>query len=107
MTEMQPSGSDTENDVVTQIKDQLQEPSMYKVLLLNDDYTSMEFVVEILIGVFHKSIEDATAVMLKVHRQGVGLCGIYIQDVAETKIEQVHALAREKKFPLRCIMEKE
>ncbi len=107
MTEMQPAGSDTENGVITQIKDQLQEPSMYKVLLLNDDYTSMEFVVEVLIGVFHKSIEDATAVMLKVHQQGIGLCGIYTQDIAETKIEQVHALARERKFPLRCIMEKE
>ena len=80
---------------------------MYKVLLLNDDYTSMEFVVEILIGVFHKSIEDATAVMLKIHQQGIGLCGVYTQDVAETKMEQVHALAREKKFPLQCIMEKE
>ncbi len=107
MTEIQPSGSGTETGVITQIKDQLQEPSMYRVLLLNDDYTSMEFVVEILIGVFHKSIEEATAVMLKIHQQGIGLCGIYTQDVAETKIEQVHALAREKKFPLRCIMEKE
>jgi ATP-dependent Clp protease adaptor protein ClpS len=107
MTAMQPSGSDTESSEITQVKNQTREPSMYKVLLLNDDYTSMEFVVEILIGVFHKSIEDATAVMLKVHQQGTGLCGVYTQDVAETKIEQVHALAREKKFPLRCILEKE
>jgi len=107
MAEMNTSGPETENHMVTRIKDQIREPSMYKVLLLNDDYTSMEFVVEILINVFHKSIEDATAVMLKVHRLGAGLCGVYTQDVAETKIEQVHAMAREKDFPLRCIMERE
>ncbi len=107
MTPTHGTGPETENHVVTRIEDQIREPSMYKVLLLNDDYTSMEFVVEILINVFHKSIEDATAVMLKVHRLGVGLCGVYTQDVAETKIEQVHAMAREKDFPLRCIMERE
>ncbi len=107
MTPTHGAGPETENHVVTRVEDQIREPSMYKVLLLNDDYTSMEFVVEILINVFHKSIEDATAVMLKVHRLGVGLCGVYTQDVAETKIEQVHAMAREKDFPLRCIMERE
>lgn len=107
MTPIHSSGFETENGVASRIKGQTREPSMYKVLLLNDDYTSMEFVVEILIGVFHKSIEDATDVMLKIHRQGVGLCGVYIQDVAETKTELVHALAHEKGFPLRCIMERE
>jgi len=107
MTAMRASGAETENDAVVRTKDQTREPSMYKVLLLNDDYTSMEFVVEILIGVFHKSIEEATDVMLKIHRQGIGLCGVYTQGVAETKTEQVHALAREKDFPLRCIMERE
>ena len=107
MTPTHATGSETEDHVATRIKEQTREPSMYKVLLLNDDYTSMEFVIEILIGVFHKSIEDATAVMLKIHRKGVGLCGVYTQDVAETKTELVHALAHEKNFPLRCIMEKE
>ncbi len=107
MTAMHTSGPETENHLVSRTKDQTREPAMYKVLLLNDDYTSMEFVVEILINIFHKAIEDATAVMLKIHRQGVGLGGVYTRDVAETKIEQVHSLAREKDFPLRCIMERE
>jgi len=83
------------------------EPPLYRVLLLNDDYTTMEFVVEVLIYVFNKTGEEATHIMLNVHRNGVGVCGIYPYEVAETKIETVEALAREHGFPLKCTMERE
>ena len=85
----------------------IQEPDMYKVLLHNDDYTTMDFVVEVLMVVFSKDFQEATRIMLDVHRQGVGLCGVYIYEVAETKVDTVHALARENGFPLKCTMEKE
>jgi ATP-dependent Clp protease adaptor protein ClpS len=85
----------------------LEEPPFYKVLLLNDDYTTMDFVVEVLRYVFHKSIEDATKIMLNVHHNGVGLCGIYPHDIAETKVNLVAALARERGFPLKCTLERE
>lgn len=83
------------------------EPAMYKVLLHNDDYTTMEFVVDVLMSIFHKSNDEATQIMLNVHHQGVGLCGIYVYEIAETKVETVHTLARENGFPLRCSMEEE
>ena len=79
----------------------VEEPSMYKVLLLNDDYTTMDFVVEVLRFVFHKSVEDATQIMLKVHYNGVGLCGIYPFEVAETKVNSVRNLAQHSGLPLR------
>ena len=98
---------ETKGDVITETRDDVTEPSMYRVLLLNDDYTTMEFVVEILMLVFSKSVEEATQIMLNVHRIGVGLCGVYTYEVAETKVETVHALAKERDFPLKCSMEKE
>jgi ATP-dependent Clp protease adaptor protein ClpS len=91
--------SETEHDV--------EEPPMYRVMLLNDDYTTMEFVVEVLVYVFKKSPEEATRIMLNVHRSGVGICGIYPLEVAETKVNTVETLARENGFPLKCIMERE
>jgi ATP-dependent Clp protease adaptor protein ClpS len=97
----------TEGDVITETRDDVTEPSMYRVLLLNDDYTTMEFVVEILMLIFSKSVEEATQIMLNVHRIGVGLCGVYTYEVAETKVNTVHALAKERGFPLKCSMEKE
>lgn len=78
---------------------------MYKVLLLNDDFTPMDFVVQILQRFFAKSREQATQIMLKVHNEGVGLCGIYPHDIAETKVNQVVAYAREQQHPLQCVME--
>lgn len=81
-------------------------PSLYKVYLLNDDYTTMDFVVVILEQVFRKTPPEATQIMLHVHKNGVGLAGIYTREIAETKIEMVHRLAAERDFPLRCIMEK-
>ena len=86
---------------------QTDEPPMYKVLLHNDDYTTMEFVVHILMLVFRKSVEESTRIMLNVHEKGVGLCGVYPLDVAETKVGMVTRMAREHGHPLRCTMEKD
>ena len=82
-------------------------PSMFKVLLLNDDYTPMEFVVMILERFFTKTHQDATEIMLQVHRKGVGLCGVFTHEVAETKVTQVMDFARTHEQPLQCIMEKD
>lgn len=87
-------------------KHEIKEPPMYMVLLHNDDYTTMEFVVHILMLVFRKSVEEATRIMLNVHRKGIGMCGVYNFEVAETKVDTVTRLAREKGHPLRCTMEK-
>ncbi len=84
-----------------------QKPSMYKVLLLNDDYTPMEFVVHVLESIFQKNRQEATDIMLHVHRRGVGVCGIYTYEVAETKVAQVMDFARANEQPLQCTMEKE
>ena len=83
----------------------LMEPKQYKVLLLNDDYTSMDFVVEVLMNIFHKTYQEAEQIMLDVHRKERGLCGVYTYEVAETKIMQVSKLAREQGYPLKATME--
>lgn len=80
-------------------------PPMFKVLLLNDDYTPMEFVVEVLERFFNKNREQATQIMLKVHNEGVGLCGIYPHDIAKTKVHQVLTHARKHQHPLQCVLE--
>ncbi len=82
-------------------------PPLYKVLLHNDDYTTMDFVVAILMGVFGKSLETANELMLTIHRSGSAVCGIYPREIAETKVQSVHTLAEDKGFPLRSTMEKE
>jgi ATP-dependent Clp protease adaptor protein ClpS len=88
-------------------RQETREPTLFKVLLVNDDYTTMEFVVHVLEQIFHKSRAEATRIMLHVHKRGAGLCGIYTREVAETKVAAVHELAARNKFPLRCRMEKE
>jgi len=98
-------GIDEETESTT--RDVVAEPPMYRVLLHNDDFTTMDFVVQILMEVFHKTLEEATRIMLNVHRKGVGLCGIYIYEVAETKVEMVQSLARAHQYPLKCTMEKD
>ena len=98
---------ETRESVTSKTKNEVREPSMYKVLLHNDDYTTMEFVVEILVLVFHKSAEESMRIMLNVHQKGLGLCGVYTYEVAETKVDTVHTMAREKGFPLKCAMEKD
>ncbi len=100
-------GNEVKDDTTSKTHKKTKEPPMYKVILLNDDYTTMEFVVEILVYIFKRTPEDATRIMLQVHREGKGLCGVYTHEVAETKIETVQDAARENGYPLQCSMEKE
>ena len=86
---------------------QIKHPSKYKVFILNDDYTSMDFVVDILISVFHKSYEQAENIMLEVHKKDRGLCGVYTHEIAETKVMQVIKKAKDSGFPLKATMEEE
>src|SRR5579863_4268507 len=102
------SNTDAPNTgVVVRTRPKTRKPAMYKVLMLNDDYTPMEFVVHVLERFFQKSREEATRIMLHVHRRGVGVCGVYTYEVAETKVTQVMDLARQNQHPLQCTIEKE
>jgi ATP-dependent Clp protease adaptor protein ClpS len=92
--------------VITRTRTQTKRPNMYRVLLLNDDYTPMEFVIAILQSFFNKNPEEATQIMLHVHHNGVGECGVYTYEIAETKVAQVMDHARKNQHPLQCIMEK-
>lgn len=94
-------------DSETITADDISEPPLYRVLLHNDDYTTMDFVVMVLERVFHKSPSDATRIMLNVHQKGMGICGVYPAEIAETKINAVHAMAAEAGFPLKASMEPE
>ena len=85
----------------------LKHPKKYKVFILNDDYTSMEFVIDILISIFHKNYEDAQSIMLEIHKKDRGLCGIYTHEIAETKVMQVMRRAKDSGFPLKAEMEEE
>ena len=101
-------GADTDRgtSVITRTKPQTKKPSLYRVLLLNDDYTPMEFVIHVLERFFQKDREAATRVMLHVHNHGVGECGVFTYEVAETKVTQVMDFARQHQHPLQCVMEK-
>ena len=85
--------------------EKIKEPDEYRVILLNDDYTTMDFVVMVLVDIFRKNLEDANRIMLDVHKKGKGIVGQYPWDIAATKADQVHSLARENEFPLKCIVE--
>lgn len=102
-------GAEEENEagVLLKTRPKTKKPDMYKVLLLNDDYTPMEFVVEILEKFFNKNKQESTDIMLHVHRRGVGICGIFTYEVAETKVAQVMDYARANEQPLQCSMEQE
>lgn len=104
-------GGDRDEDgrtgLVTKTRPKTKKPSLYRVLLLNDDYTPMEFVVHVLEKYFSKSREDATRIMLHVHHKGAGICGVFTYEVAETKVTQVTDFARQHGHPLQCTMEKE
>jgi ATP-dependent Clp protease adaptor protein ClpS len=100
-------GDAPKGEVVTKTRAKTQRPSLYKVLLLNDDYTPMEFVIQVLQRFFNKNSEDAVRIMLHVHHNGVGICGVYTFEVAETKVAQVIEFARQNQHPLQCTMEKE
>lgn len=93
--------------VVIKTRPKVKKPSLYKVLMLNDDYTPMEFVVHVLERYFGKNAEEATRIMLHVHQKGVGICGVFTFEVAETKVNQVMDLARKNQHPLQCTLEKE
>ena len=93
--------------VVIETKPRTKKPSLYKVLMLNDDYTPMEFVVHVLERVFSKPPEEATRIMLHVHHRGVGLCGVFTYEIAETKVTQVVDYARKHQHPLQCTLERE
>ena len=98
-------GSDT--GVIVKSKPKTKKPSLYKVLMLNDDYTPMEFVVHVLQKFFHKNSDEAAQIMLHVHQNGVGICGVYPFDVAETKVTQVIDYARQNEHPLQATLEKD
>ncbi|HVC43497.1 MAG TPA: ATP-dependent Clp protease adapter ClpS [Candidatus Binataceae bacterium] len=99
------NGTVTERRTKEQVK--TKRPSLYKCILLNDDYTPMEFVVEVLKTIFHKGHPEATRIMLHVHQNGMGVAGVYPFEIAETKVKTVEELARESQYPLKCVMEKE
>ncbi len=101
------SGSKPGEELEVKERQKTERPHLYKVFLLNDDYTTMDFVVHILESVFRKNPVEATSIMLHVHKKGRGLAGVFTRDIAETKISEVHGLAREHEYPLRCEMEKE
>jgi len=104
-----PSGGDNDTNVgvVDRTKPKTRKPSMYKVIMLNDDFTPMEFVILVLERFFSKSHEEATNIMLHVHQKGVGICGVFTYEVAETKVNEVMDLAQQHEHPLRCTHEKE
>lgn len=98
---------DKQNDTLLKTRPKTKKPNMYKVVLLNDDYTPMDFVIHILEKFFSKNKQEATEIMLHVHRRGVGVCGIFTYEIAETKVMQVMDYARNNEQPLQCTMEKE
>ncbi|MFN3700927.1 MAG: ATP-dependent Clp protease adapter ClpS [Alphaproteobacteria bacterium] len=102
-----PDNPDAQTGVLLKTRPKTQKPAMYKVLILNDDYTPMEFVVYVIERFFNKTRQEATDIMLHVHRRGVGVCGIYTYEVAETKVAMVMDYARQNEQPLQCTMEKE
>jgi ATP-dependent Clp protease adaptor protein ClpS len=94
-----------DSELLEEVEKELKEPDMYKVVLHNDDYTTKEFVVEVLQIVFHKPAIEATKIMMDVHKKGRGVVGVYTWDIAQTKVAQVHQLAREREYPLKCTVE--
>jgi len=107
MSERKNNDDDGNTGVIVETKPKTKKPSMYKVLMLNDDYTPMEFVVHVLERIFAMDQEQATQVMMHVHRRGVGICGDFPYEVAETKVTQVMDFARQHQHPLQCTLEKD
>ena len=97
------------NEIEIELDDDLdlQEPKKYKVFLLNDDYSTMDFVIDVLVKVFRKNVDESATIMLNIHNNGREVCGIYTHEIAATKVGQVKTLAREKGFPLKAVMEEE
>jgi len=101
------NGPEFKDDVKLKTRKRVKTPDMYRVIIHNDNFTTMDFVVEILIKIFHKPAAEATQVMFDVHRRGKGVAGVFTYDIANTKVSQVHQLARQSEFPLKCSVEKE
>jgi len=99
--------SNSQYDEQIQLDEHTAEPPKYKVILLNDDYTTFDFVISVLVVVFKKPNEEATSITLDVHKKGYGLCGVYTKEIAETKVAMVHQMSESAGFPLRCVMEEE
>jgi ATP-dependent Clp protease adaptor protein ClpS len=99
--------TEQEHSVVTETEKKLKKPPLYKVLLHNDDYTTKEFVVQVLQYVFHKEHTEAVQIMLHVHKKGIGVAGVYTYEIAETKVTLVESLARQNEYPLKCTMEED
>lgn len=97
------------NEIEIELNDELdlQEPKKYKVFLLNDDFSTMDFVIDILVIVFRKTVDEASSIMLNIHNKGRDICGVYTHEIASTKVAQVKTMAREKGFPLKAVMEEE
>lgn len=104
---MSKEDSTSGTEVLTKNKTRTKTPRLYRVLLLNDDYTTMDFVVAVLENIFHKSPSEATRIMLEVHKKGSGVCGSYTREIAETKVDVVHRYARESGYPLRALSQPE
>jgi len=100
-------GGGAGTDVVAQTRTRVKKPSMYKVLLLNDDYTPMDFVILVLQRFFHKDHQEAVEIMMQVHRKGTGVCGVYTYEVAETKVALVMQFSQQHEHPLQCTMERD
>ena len=107
MSDKNKDGDNPETGIIVKTKPKTKKPAMYKVLMLNDDYTPMEFVVHALEYFFGKNREEATRIMLHVHRRGVGICGVFTYEVAETKVAAVHRKAEDRGYPLRAGVEEE
>jgi ATP-dependent Clp protease adaptor protein ClpS len=107
MTEKNNNQVQTNELVIEELSEKVKRPSLYRVLLINDDYTPMEFVVEVLVNVFAMDKSSATRVMLDVHTKGKGICGIYSYEIAETRVAQVTKMAKEYQHPLLCLMEED
>lgn len=97
------------NEIEIELSDELEleEPKKYNVFLLNDDYSTMDFVIDVLVNIFRKSVQESEDIMLSVHNNGKGLCGVYTFEIASTKVSQVKTIARQKGFPLKAVMEEE
>ena len=100
-------GYEFDPDTGTIIEDRVKKPRKYKVFLINDDFTTMDFVIEVLMRVFYKTAEESTQLMFEIHEKGQGLCGIYSLEIAETKVAKVVKMAQKNEFPLQCMLEPE
>lgn len=105
MSDQRGSDSLYDNELKVDREQKLDEPKLYRVILHNDHYTTMDFVVEVLVKIFHMPAAQATQVMMDVHKKGAGICGVYPYDIAVTKVQQVHAMARANEYPLKCSYE--